>query len=49
MEADLQFQQQNYQLALPYNPKAENELLISAYDILFMKADEGVPLQMKVY
>ena len=41
MEADLQLLQQNFQLALPYNPKAESELLISAYDILFVKADEG--------
>ena len=41
METDLQLLQQNYHLALPYNPKAESELLITAFDILFMKADEG--------
>jgi DNA-binding LytR/AlgR family response regulator len=28
-------------MALPYNHKAESELLITAHDILFVKADEG--------
>ena len=41
METDIQLLQQNFQLALPYNPRVDNELLITAYDILFMKADEG--------
>ena len=41
MEADIKLLQQNYQLSLPYNPKAESELLITAYDIIWMKADEG--------
>jgi DNA-binding LytR/AlgR family response regulator len=41
METDIQLQQQKFQLVLPYNPKADNELMITAYDILSMKADEG--------
>ena len=41
MEAEIKLLQQNFQLALPYNRKAESELLITAYDILFVKADEG--------
>jgi DNA-binding LytR/AlgR family response regulator len=41
METEIKLLQQNFQLALPYNKEAESELLITAYDILFIKADEN--------